>query len=433
MLYKKIIFLFLLSIAILTADAQHDNLSNLSAEWVRTSARNAALDAGDIVVYNPAGIVRSDEGFQLNIGNQSLFRKPSHSYDFGFGAGEQSFTQESADMYLPNFYASYNRKSWAIFTGLFVSGGGASLDYPTGSVTTDMIGMQVLSAAQGAYGMYEKQYLKASSFYLTSTLGISLTLTDRISVAAAGRFLDARNKMEGGMTFTQSPFGLPDAPFSLKSTSNATGAGAVLSLMMKAGERSDITIRYESPVKLDFKTKTQKDDFGIITDGEKHRRDLPGLIACGISFSASQNVKLYGDFNYFMQKNADWDTYSTPEGEKNYADAAGDAYGVSAAITWNPSDKLMLSMGGGFSDFKFNDMPAYYTNMGSFETGSNDNKNINAGFSFKITSGLTFTAGYMHVFYDDQEIALQQMQPVDIKVKSQNQIDVIAFGINLKM
>ena len=118
MLSKKIILLSILSIAFLTSNAQHDNLSNLSAEWVRTSARNAALDAGDIVVYNPAGIVRTDEGFQLNIGNQSLFRKPSHTYDFGFGAGEQTFTQESADMFLPNFYASYNRNQFYLRTGL---------------------------------------------------------------------------------------------------------------------------------------------------------------------------------------------------------------------------------------------------------------------------------------------------------------------------
>ncbi|MBL0095221.1 MAG: hypothetical protein IPP46_01100 [Bacteroidetes bacterium] len=61
-----------------TSFAQHDNLSNLSAEWVRTPARNAATDASDIVVYNPAGLVRLNNGFHINVGNQSLFRKPSH-------------------------------------------------------------------------------------------------------------------------------------------------------------------------------------------------------------------------------------------------------------------------------------------------------------------------------------------------------------------
>ena len=50
--------------------AQHDNLSNLSAEWVRTPARNAATDASDIVVYNPAGLVKLNNGFHINLGNQ---------------------------------------------------------------------------------------------------------------------------------------------------------------------------------------------------------------------------------------------------------------------------------------------------------------------------------------------------------------------------
>ena len=57
-----------------SAIAQHDNLSNLSAEWVRTPARNAATDANDIIVYNPAGLVRLNNGFHINLGNQSLFR-----------------------------------------------------------------------------------------------------------------------------------------------------------------------------------------------------------------------------------------------------------------------------------------------------------------------------------------------------------------------
>ncbi len=81
--------------------AQMDNLTNLSVEWMRMPARNAATDSTDIVVYNPAALVRLGEGFHLNIGNQSLLRKPSHTYDLGLGAGEQSFGQAGMDAVLP--------------------------------------------------------------------------------------------------------------------------------------------------------------------------------------------------------------------------------------------------------------------------------------------------------------------------------------------
>src|SRR5512136_2185629 len=52
--------------------AQTDNLTNLSVEWMRMPARNAASDDADIVVYNPAALVRLAEGFHFNLGNQSL-------------------------------------------------------------------------------------------------------------------------------------------------------------------------------------------------------------------------------------------------------------------------------------------------------------------------------------------------------------------------
>ena len=110
-----------------------DNLTNLSVEWMRMPARNAASDSADIVVYNPAALVRLAEGFHLNLGNQSLLRKPSHAYDMGYRTGERSFGQDGIDAFLPNFYASYNKGKWAVYGGVYISGGGAVADYPQGS------------------------------------------------------------------------------------------------------------------------------------------------------------------------------------------------------------------------------------------------------------------------------------------------------------
>ena len=174
--------------------AQHDNLSNLSAEWVRTPARNAATDASDIVVYNPAGLVKLNNGFHINLGNQSLFRKPSHTFDFGLGGGEQTYTQDGNDLFLPNLYMTYKQNNFALFTGVFMAGGGATANYPTGSITTELIGLQALMGAQGAYAAYDHQSMKASSFYLTTTIGGSYAVNEMISFAVAGRYISATNK-----------------------------------------------------------------------------------------------------------------------------------------------------------------------------------------------------------------------------------------------
>ena len=150
--------------------AQMDNLGNMSAEWIRVGARNAAHDATDAVVYNPAGITKMSDGWHMNFSNQSLWRHPSHSYDMGMGAGVQTWEQGSADMFLPNFYMAYKKNNWAMYTGVFNVGGGATMDYPHGSITTDMIGLGALSAAQGAYGSVINPSLKASSMYLNSPI-----------------------------------------------------------------------------------------------------------------------------------------------------------------------------------------------------------------------------------------------------------------------
>ncbi len=429
---KKIQLVLSLCLIAPTLQAQHDNLTNLSAEWVRTPARNAATDAGDIAVYNPAGLVKLNDGFHINIGNQSLFRKPSHTFDMGLGQGEQTYTQNGNDLFLPNLYISYKKDRFALFTGIFMAGGGATANYPEGSITTEMIGLQVLTAAQGAYGAYGNQYLKASSYYLTTTLGASYALNEKVSFAVAGRFLDATNKTQAGMVFSQSPISLPDAGYQLKTTETANGFGGVFSMMVQASPRTRITARYETAVKMDFKTDQQTDDFGMTTDGEKTRRDLPSVFAAGIAWAATPGIMVYGDFNYYAQTAANWDKSTPLTEEKNYGDLAGDALGVNIASTFQTGKKFLVSIGGGYTDFQYSDRNGYFTKAGAFETAPGDNYNINTGISYMFSDQVTFTFGYMHTFYKDETIKALLVQPLDVAVKTTNSIDAIALGFDFK-
>jgi long-chain fatty acid transport protein len=422
-------FLFLGSSQVL---AQHDNLINSSAEWVRTPARNAATDASDIVIYNPAGLVRLTNGFHINVGNQSLFRKPTHTYDLGIGMGEKTSEQDGSDPLLPNIYLTYKKDKWALFTGMFIAGGGATANYPNGTLNTDLVGLQVLTAAQGAYMVADQQKLKASSMYLTTTLGTSFAASERISFAAAGRYLNATNKTEASMVFTQSPFGLPDSPFALKTEDNATGYGAVLSMMVKATPKFDFSVRYETAVKMNFETTTKQDDFGATVDGAKSRRDLPAVLALGTAWSPCSKVKVYGDMNYYFQKNADWSTSSMATNEEKYSAMAGDAATYSLATTFTASKKLLLSIGGSYTDFMYSNRDGYFTKLGAFETAPDDNFSLNTGFSYRATSSVTLTFAYLHAFYQDQEVKALLAQPLDVTVKTSNSADIVAIGLNLQ-
>ncbi|HPE45914.1 MAG TPA: hypothetical protein PK380_08595, partial [Deltaproteobacteria bacterium] len=63
-----------------TGTAQIYNQTCQSAEYARMVNRNAANDAADIIVYNPAGLVDLPDGFHLNVSNQIWFNRPSHTF-----------------------------------------------------------------------------------------------------------------------------------------------------------------------------------------------------------------------------------------------------------------------------------------------------------------------------------------------------------------
>ncbi|HPC47849.1 MAG TPA: hypothetical protein PLW83_07370, partial [Deltaproteobacteria bacterium] len=126
------------------ARAQVYNQTCQSAEYARTLNRNAAADATDIVVYNPASLVDLSEGFHINLSNQTWFRRPSHSFDDPLGKGRLSFEQEATDWVVPNVHTAYRRSDWAVFASAYIPGGGASVKYPDGSYSTRSLGAGVI-------------------------------------------------------------------------------------------------------------------------------------------------------------------------------------------------------------------------------------------------------------------------------------------------
>ena len=412
--------------------SQIDNLSNLSAEWIRTGARNAATNGTDIVAYNPAGLTKLESGLHINISNQSLFRKPSHSYDFGFGEGMKSFTQSGSDPFLPALYFSYNRNSWAFFGAAYFSGGGATMNYPEGSLTTDLIAMQVIQSAGGAYLNAMNQSLKASSMYMTMMGGASYAVSKNLSFSFALRNVNASNKIDGGMALTASPIDLPDQPMAIKYDENANGVGMTIGFNINCNEKLNIAGRYESKVNLDFKTKQIVDDFGITTDGQLNSRDLPAVAGLGIAYQLSSKIRSYYDFNYYFQENADWGKSSMATNEEPLSSLAGNAYSVGAGIEFNVTSKFTTSLGGGFTNYQFANKDGYYTHLGTFEIMHDDNTNINTGIAFQASKKMKLNAGYMHTFWSkDQTIKAMIAQPLDVNVNVNNSLNAIALGVEL--
>jgi long-chain fatty acid transport protein len=348
------------------------------------------------------------------------------------GEGVKTFTQDGSDPFIPELYLSFNKNNWAFFGGLYLAGGGATMNYTSGSITTDILAMQSLFMAGGAYMTAKDQSLKASSMYLTTMAGAAYSVSKNISFSLAVRNISAKNKAEGGITLTTSPFDLPDQPLAVNYEESANGIGAVIGFNINCNENLNFAARYESEVKLDFKTKQIKDDFGITTDGQMNRRDLPAVAAIGASYQFGSKIRSYYDFNYYFQENADWGTTTIGAEDKSLSSLAGDAYGIGAGIEYMISPKVTASIGGGYSKFKYTDKAGYYTHLGSYEVMYDNNTNINTGFSFQATNNVKINASYMHTFWaKDQNIKALIVQPMDVDVKVNNSLNAVAFGIEI--
>ncbi len=420
--------LILLSFAAPLA-AQMDNLTNLSVEWMRMPARNAATDAADIVVYNPAGLVRLSDGFHLDIGNQSLMRKPRHTYDLG--EVERSFGQDGLDAVLPNLYAAYAKGRWAAYGGIYVSGGGAVADYPQGSLSTDLIAGMVLDTPGFPGDFYmgaQDGYLKASSYYLTGTAGGAYALTDALSLSAGMRYVGAVNKTQLGLTFvSDDPLDFPDLPLALDTKDKASGWGYVLGLHYAVSPKLDLAAHYESRVELDFETSVVRDDMGLAEDGAKSRRDLPAVLYLGAGYRWTGKLQMLADFNYYFQKAADWGTAVSIDGGIPWSEIAGNCWAAGVGFAYDLTARLKVSAGTVFTKFLFEDKPFYYTRLGEFEAPKGDNWNNGVGIAFKAAKGLTLNLALGGTFWKKAAIPSVLGVPVQVTAHAYS----LSVGVNL--
>lgn len=405
--------------------ANIDNLSNMSAEWIRTGNRNAATDAADIVVYNPGAVSQLPDGVQVNIGNQTLFRNPQHSYDLGMGA--ESHEQDGTDWFLPNVYITYNKDNWAIFGGYYIPGGGAVVDYPDGSITTDMIGIGMVM--DGMFDGYDNESMKAESVYNTLTVGGAYTLNDKVSVALGLRYILVKNNIKAGIT------GLTDlgggvffeTDLAVDVDDEADGLGVIAGINVNLTPKINMGLQYQSKVNLDLKTSVNQDDLGFFVDGEKHRRDFPAMLGLGLGIDLSD--KLYTEINtsYWFQKDCNWGKDAL---DRDIADLAGDAMSVGATVSYRFLPGLLASVGMTYTNFLWEDMDAYYeANLGSYEVLYTDNWHIGCGVAYTLVDNVVMNVSLARTIWDDKDLSNSQLPGATIETK--NDTTIVAIGFNV--
>lgn len=387
---------------------------NQSAAYIRTMNRNASTDI-DAVYFNPAGLTKMEDGLYLSFSNQSIFQEKEIKNDFAV-LNEDTYVGDIDAMFFPDFYMVYKTGNLAMSLGVMPIGGGGSADYADGLPSFNLMLINQLSgyfglpaaainsalAPMGNITGYDADIaFEGSSIYLAGQFNISYEINDMISVAAGGRYINAKNTYEGGIR---------NIALTTEHGTEADGSGIIDISSMAPDVEVDaeqtgtafngifgihfdldqlqIALKYAMQAKLEMENDTKVDGSGLFPDGAKSNADMPAILATGISYQVSPKLKVETDFNYYFNTSADWD------GNEDNVD---NGMNVGFAVEYKLSDKLLASAG---YLYDAKGVKEAYQNDLDFTL---DNHSIGAGFNYKLNNKMNIDLSASNTFYIEYE------------------------------
>ena len=179
---------------------------NQSAQYIRMMSRNASLDV-DAVFYNPAGLVKMENGWHFAFYSQTIFQ--NRDINTGFPTLNQGhYEGETTIPVFPDLYAVYKKDKWAYSIGVGPIGGGGTAEFdkgiPTLEIPFSLIPSQLAALGQIDPGLAVNSYdlemaLEASSTFWGIQLGASYAVNDKFSFYGGLRLLPSSNEYEGGI------------------------------------------------------------------------------------------------------------------------------------------------------------------------------------------------------------------------------------------
>ncbi|MGW8287648.1 MAG: OmpP1/FadL family transporter [Desulfobulbales bacterium] len=300
-----------------------DNKTNWSAEYIRTLNRNAATDYADIAAYNPAGTVKLSEGFILNGSVQFLSKKYENNLSLPSGVLNLESDEPS---FIPGIFGVYNKGKWSLYGAFSNYGGGGKVDFSQGNLRTTQIGglvkgMSLPFCPQGSGGAcvsfnptdLNGQQINAESHYLGYTLGAGYEVNDMLSFSVGLRYINVTIEANGSVTLLDAAFTNPYV-LSVIYEQDGDGWGGIFGANIAPNDKLNIGMRYETKTKIDLKA-TVPAGVGAnvlahplidIVDGVSKPRDLPAILALGLSYRLTPKLRAEIDLTYYFNKDADW-------------------------------------------------------------------------------------------------------------------------------
>lgn len=178
--------------------------TNQSAQFVRMLSRNASTQI-DAVYFNPAGLMKMENGWHFSINNQSIFQEKTVNSYFPLLNNGEYIGDVKAPVF-PSAFAVYKMDNMAFSLGFGPNGGGGSATFERGLPSFEIPLSKLNSGALlpiGVTGYDAELYFDGSSIFWGIQAGLTYKLGDMVSVYGGARYLPSTNTYAGSISNVQ--------------------------------------------------------------------------------------------------------------------------------------------------------------------------------------------------------------------------------------
>lgn len=399
--FKLSLLALIASLSVSTMGASIDHIQNYSAEYGGNPAQQGAINVGSTVYFNPAGLMRLENGTYIVGGIQYAFG------DQNMSQGGRDFSTNLSSP-IPNFALYKKTDDGAYFWTMGAVGGGAELEYK------DSIPLPDLIPGVNANSLLKGTNIKGSNMYGQTTFGKAFNLTDKWSASLAVRGIYGKRTLKAKTEL----FG---KSATIDSKREATGFGGQFGLNYAPNDKLNIGFRYDTKVKLDFETKSAIDDntlgklvsnkllgiYPVYKDGLKTRRDLPALAALGASYKVTEQWTTFIGGNYYFNESATMDRVDgmNVDYKNGWEISVGSEYWFTPQIAW-------------LVGFNYADTGAPDKSFAATEYALNSTM-LGTGVKYRPNETIEWTVAFNHYIYDSRTVN-------DIKYEK----EISSIGIN---
>ena len=327
--------------------------------------------------YNPAGTVFLEDGLYVQLNSQTLFK--TYEMDTKENFGGLSHESDHPSAFVPSIQIVKKEGDRSYFLHAGAAAGGGAVKYENGISAFEVIGQEIHSGLQGLFSNNKVHYLggstvNGSSYYINTTFGIAQKINPKFSVAGGLRFMYAMRELNGTASYDLNLTGEEEIKkenirVDIDSERTGWGVGGVIGFNYQPTEKLNIGFKYETEVELNLDadgkldtTKTGKfngkrefikdliinkidgnlEAHTVIAEWlEDDRRNLPAMMALGVSYELTDRITLLTSGNYYFIKDAN---------RNGCYDNYDNGYEISVGVDYKLNDKWTLMAGYQYTD-----------------------------------------------------------------------------------